>query len=122
NFSADTLMKRASVLRLTTHLKLTLILLNRLCGATVPEELIREYERSRLLRKLFRVCVHSINRTKKTEYTLRERFDKTVFRFMLAEGFSGKTDTVISIVTRYFFRMVSKQGFRMRERIDQRTV
>ncbi|MFO7658952.1 MAG: nucleotidyltransferase family protein, partial [Bacteroidales bacterium] len=63
NFSADTLMKRASVLRLTTHLKLTLILLNRLCGATVPEELIREYERSRLLRKLFRVCVHSINRT-----------------------------------------------------------
>ncbi|MBN2613952.1 MAG: nucleotidyltransferase family protein [Bacteroidales bacterium] len=116
SFSVSDLLNRASAMKLKRQLLLTLLLLNRLCGVTLPEEFIQEFSNNRLMERLLGVCFNSINRTGKIEYTLRERLDKTIYRFLLAEGFSGKADTVISIVTRYLFRLVNKQGFRMHER------
>jgi hypothetical protein len=58
------------------------------------------------MRKLYNRFHSNLTRERNYVFTLKGRFGKTAYRFMLAEGFQGKADVVISILSRYFYRIL----------------
>lgn len=112
----EELFELASTLRLRKHMILSFLLMNRLCGIPVPEHYLKEWGKSKVIKVLYGICVKCIQREESILYSLKERLEKTWYRFLLAEGFSGKADTILSIFTRYFYRMINRKGYKLSQR------
>ena len=109
----DQLERLASKLRLKKHFMLTLMLINSLFGYPLPETYLNTPGRKRTIIRLYNTCIISISREQRLRYTLKERWQKTMYRFILAEGLFGKVDTLITILFRYLYRVVNTHGMKM---------
>jgi len=108
----EELLKTSEVLRLERHVALSLFILNKYCGISLSPDLINLLESQGLMRRLMSRFYSNLTRERNHIFTLKGRFEKTLYRFMLAEGFTGKTDVVISILTRYFYRVIKLMEFK----------
>ncbi|HJX70908.1 MAG TPA: nucleotidyltransferase family protein [Bacteroidales bacterium] len=102
----DELLKTSEMFRLKRNVALSLLILNKYCGISLSPDLIKMWENLRMMRKLKDRFHRNLTRERNHIFTLKGRFEKTVYRFMLAEGFLGKSDVLISIFIRYFYRIL----------------
>ncbi len=112
----DRLERQARKLRLEKHLAISLLLIHKLLEYPLKENYPDSRKRKNVLEKLYYNCLESICREQQFAFTLKERWQKTVYRFKLAEGILGKADTVITIFFRYFYRIINPKGTRMVKR------
>ena len=63
------------------------------------------------MRKLYSSFHSNLMRERSHIFTLKGRFEKTIYRFRLADGFPGKADVLLSIISRYFYRMLKLMEF-----------
>jgi hypothetical protein len=112
--SPGELLKTSEILRLKRHIILSLVILNRYCGIGMSPEVEGIYQRSRTLKKLSNSFHGNLMREKNHIFTLKGRFEKTIYRLRLADGFPGKADLVLSIISRYFYRILKLTAFNKR--------
>ncbi|MBN2215128.1 MAG: nucleotidyltransferase family protein [Bacteroidales bacterium] len=110
----DEILKTSEIFRLKRHVELSLFILNKYCGTSLPADLIRLWENKRIMRKLVSRFHSNLTRERNRIFTLKGRTEKTIYRLLLAKGFSGKADVVISIFTRYFYRILKLTEFKNR--------
>ncbi len=108
----DELLKVSEIFRLKRHVVLSLLILNRYCCISFPSELLQKWENKRIMRKFLNRFHSNLTRERNQIYTLKGRTEKTIYRFMLAEGFLGKADVLTSILTRYLYRFLKLLEFK----------
>ena len=107
----EELLKTSEILRLKRHILLSLMILKNYCGITLSPDIIIINEKSRVMRKLYSSFHSNLMRERSHIFTLKGRFEKTIYRFRLADGFPGKADVLLSIISRYFYRMLKLMEF-----------
>ena len=112
NFSPEELIRLSDRLKLRRHMILSLIILKRYCDIRLPQDIMDTEANSFVMKILLAGFHRNLTKDKKYEFTLKGRLDKTFYRLLLAQGFLGKTDVLVSIITRYIYR-----GFRLRRYI-----
>lgn len=100
------LLKTSEILRLKRHILLSLLILNNYCGITISPEIIKTSEESQVMKKLYNSFHNNLMRERNHIFTLKGRYEKTIYRLRLAQGFPGKADVLLSIISRYFYRIL----------------
>jgi hypothetical protein len=108
----DKLLKASEIFRLRRHVVLSLLILNKYCCISFPAELLQKWENKRIMRKFLNRFHSHLTLERNLIFTLKGRTEKTIYRFMLADGFLGKADVLISILTRYFYRFLRLLEFK----------
>jgi hypothetical protein len=106
------LLNVSEVFRLKRHILLSLFILYKYCGITVSTDIINVCEKSRIIRKLCNGFRDNLTRERGHIRTLGGRIEKTIYRFRLADGFTGKLDVLLSIMLRYLYRFLMLIEFR----------
>ncbi len=103
----EELLKTSEIFRLKRHILLTLFILHNYCGIEFSPDIIELFQKSRIIRKLSSGFHRNLTRGRSRIYTLKGRMEKTIYRFRLAQGFLSKVDILLSIMSRYIYRILS---------------